>query len=298
MPPEGHLSEHMQQIVDQIEAQKAQSQSGERAGSFEPSFEMPNGFGPGGGGANLNYTDDDLDSYATIWRCQVTKTTDSDHRRVVTALKHISEGTELQTYLDMDAALKYMAVHNFSVNWDSLSGNMAHNYYLYEGGGKLSILPWDYNLSFGSMMGRSNASGTVNDPIDDSWSATNFFDAILDSEEYREQYHAYYQQLVDEYIFGGGFQQFYDRTRGQIDELVAADPNALYTYEEYDAAAQMLCRLVELRGESIRGQLDGTIPSTSQGQREDAAALIDASEIDISVMGTMNSGGGFGGGRR
>ena len=296
MPPEGNLSEAMRSIVNQAEAQNAQGPSGEASGSFEPSFEMPGGFGPGGGGANLNYTDDDPDSYATIWACEVTATTDSDHRRVVTALKHISEGTELETYLDMDAVLKYMAVHNFSVNWDSLSGNMAHNYYLYESGGKLSILPWDYNLSFGSMMGRADSSGTVNSPIDDSWSATSFFDAILNSEEYRARYHAFYQRLADEYILGGGFQAFYERTRGQIDALVAADPNALYTYDEYDAAAEMLCRLVQLRGESVRGQLDGSIPSTSQAQREDAAALIDASEIDISVMGTMNPGGGFGGG--
>ena len=292
MPPEGELSESMRQLVEQTEAQDAQSPSEEASGSFEPSFEMPGGFGPGGGGANLNYADDELDSYATIWACEVTKTTDSDHRRVVTALKHISEGTDLETYLDVDAALKYMAVHNFSVNWDSLSGGMAHNYYLHESGGKLSILPWDYNLAFGSMVGRSNADRTVNDPIDDSWSATSFFDALLDSDEYRDRYHVYYRQLIDEYIFGGGFQAFYERTRGQIDELVATDPNALYTYEEYDAAAEMLHSLVELRGESVRGQLDGTIPSTTQGQREDASALVDASEIDISVMGSMGMGGG------
>ena len=53
------------------------------------------GFSLGGGGADLNYTGDDLDSYSTIWEGEVTKTKDADHRRVVTALKNISEGTDL-----------------------------------------------------------------------------------------------------------------------------------------------------------------------------------------------------------
>ena len=51
----------------------------------------------------------------------------------------------------------------------------------------------------------------------------------------------------------------------------------------------------ELRGQSIQGQLDGTIPSTEEAQR-DSDALIDASDLDVSVMGPMNMGGGNGAG--
>ena len=105
------------------------------------------------GGANLNYTDDDLDSYETIWDGEVTDSGKSDHKRVIKALKHISEGTDLEKYMDIDNLLRYMAVHIFAVNDDSLSGSMAHNYYLYESGGTLNLLPWDYNLSFGGMNG-------------------------------------------------------------------------------------------------------------------------------------------------
>ena len=282
--------------AEETPAPKAETDSGDASGEASVSFEMPD-FDFGGfsnGGANLNYTDDDLDSYSTIWAYAKTKTSDADHRRVVEALKHIDEGTELETYMDVDNLLRFMAVHNFSVNSDSLSGGMTHNYYLYESGGLLNMIPWDYNLSLGGMgMGGSDANGLVNDPIDDKWSATHFFDALLDNEEYLAKYHEYYRELVEEYIFGGGFDAFYERTRNQIDELVAADPNALYTYEEYDEAAQMLYKTVKLRGESILGQLDGTIPSTSSGQRADSSALIEASEIDLSVMGGMGIGGGF-----
>ena len=43
-----------------------------------------------------------------------------------------------------------------------------------------------------------------------------------------------------------------------------------------------------LRAESVRGQLDGTIPATSQGQAQDNSVLIDADELIIADMGTMD----------
>lgn len=257
-------------------------------------MEMGNGgggFQGGSGGADLNYTDDELDSYETIWDGEITESGKKDHKRVVKALKNISEGTDLEDYMDIDNLLRYMAVHIFSVNDDSLSGNMAHNYYLYESNGKLNLIPWDYNLAFGGMGMGNDASSVINSPIDNAFSGTTFFDTLMENEEYHEKYLSYLQQLVDEYINGGGFETFYNRTRSQINSLVESDPTAFYTYEEYEAAAEMLCRVVKLRGESIEGQLDGTIPTTEEEQRS-ATTLIDASDVNLSVMGTMNNGGG------
>ncbi len=251
------------------------------------------GFSMGGGGANLNYTDDDLDSYSTIWDGEVTKTGKKDHRRVVTALKNISESNDLETYLNVDNILKYMAVHTFSVNMDSLSGSMAHNYYLYENDGQLDIFPWDYNLSLGGMsMGSDgNATEMVNDPIDTPFSGTKFFDSLLNNEQYREQYHAYLRELVDEYVNGGKFDETYNSIRSQIDSLVETDPTAFYPYDEYCTAADILYETVKLRASSIDGQLNGTIPSTDAGQRKDSSSRIDASHIDVKAMGQFNMGG-------
>lgn len=252
------------------------------------------GFSMSGGGADLNYTDDELDSYETIWDGEVTSTKKSDHKRVVTALKNISEGNDLETYMDIDNLLRYMAVHVFSVNEDSLSGMMAHNYYLYESGGKLNLIPWDYNLALGGMGGSSDTTSVVNDAIDNAFSGTNFFDTLMEDETYHSQYYTYLQQLVSEYIDGGGFDAFYERVRGQINELVETDPTAFYSYDEYLTAVDTLYQVVKLRGQSIQGQLDGTIPSIEAEQRS-SDALVDASTLDISVMGSMNTGGGGGG---
>ncbi len=281
----------------------------DRPGAGAPSGDMPGkndradfggmgGFSKSSGGADLNYTDDDLDSYSTIWDGEVTDTKKSDHKRVVKALKNISEGTDLETYMDIDNLLKYMAVHVFSVNMDSLSGNMAHNYYLYESNGQLNLIPWDYNLAFGGMganggMGggsSDSATEVVNSAIDNAFSGTEFFDTLMENETYREQYYAYLNQLVEEYVYGDGFETFYNRTRNLIDSLVETDPTAFYTYEEYQTAADTLYQIVKLRAQSIEGQLSGTIPSTSEEQ-SGSDALIDASSLSVSAMGTMNTGG-------
>lgn len=279
--------------MDREDAPQPPDSSGERPAE---NFDFPDGkggFSMGGGGADLNYTDDELDSYETIWDGEITSTTKADHKRVVTALKNISEGTDLETYMDVDNLLRYMAVHIFSVNEDSLSGMMAHNYYLYETGGKLNLIPWDYNLALGGMGSSTDATSVVNDAIDNAFSGTNFFDTLMEDETCHSQYYAYLQQLVSEYIGGGGFDAFYERVRSQIDELVERDPTAFYSYDEYLTAVDTLYQVVKLRGESIQGQLDGTIPSTEAAQRS-SDALVDASAFDLSTMGYMNSGGGGG----
>ena len=256
-----------------------------------PSGGMPPPPGMGGGGSNLNYTDDLLESYSTIWESEVTKTGKSDHSRVVKALKFINEGSDLEDYLDMDNILKFMAVHVFAVNMDSFSGQMAHNYYLYEYKGKLNILPWDYNLSLGGMpsFGDFGNDGTsiVNDAIDTPFAGTKFFDAVLENEEYREKYHSYLKELADNYVNGGVFDETYNRIDSQIKELVKTDPTAFYTYDEYDKAVKTFYDTIKLRAESVKGQIDGSIPSTDEGQSLDPSKLIDGSSLDITAMGQM-----------
>ncbi len=271
--------------------------------------EMQGGGGAGdgdmgsGSGANLNYVDDSLDSYDAIWEGSVFNTTDKDHSRVVKALKNIcDEDVDTDTlakYMDVDNVLRYMAVHTFVVNLDSLSGNMAHNYYLYEEDSRLNIIPWDYNLAFGGFQSQG-ASDVINFPIDTPFTSgvstedRQFFMSLLENEEYLAQYHEYLRQLAEEYVGGGTFENTVSRITSQIDDLVETDPTSFYSYDEYTAAVAMLKETVSLRAESVLGQLNGAIPSTRSGQEEDSSALIDASAIDLTVMGVMNGGGGGG----
>ena len=176
-------------------------------------------------------------------------------------------------------------------------------YYLYEEDGVLSMLPWEYNLAFGSFQSSSaDATELVNFPIDSPVSGGDLesrpmISWIFQDEKATQQYHAYFAQFLAEFFESGSFQQLVDETVEQISPYVEKDPTKFCTYEEFQTAAQTLSTFCTLRAESIAGQLDGSIPSTSEGQAADSESLIDASGIQLSDMGSFTGGAPGRGGR-
>jgi len=256
------------------------------------------GMGGGRGGGSLQYTDDEIGSYSAIFDNAVGKASDKDKQRVITALENLNAGTDLEKYIDVDATLRYFAAHTVVVNLDSYTSNMAQNYYIYEHGGKLTILPWDYNLSFGGFQS-GDASSVVNFPIDTPVSGVSMEDRpllnkLLEVDEYRERYHDYLRQIVEGYFESGLYESTIRELDAKINEYVKNDVNVYYSYEQYEASLPHLIELGHLRAESIKGQLVGTIPSTTSGQREDSSALIDVSGVSLSALGSMMGGGGRG----
>ena len=269
-------------------------------------------FGMGGSDVKLQYIDDEFDSYSNIFNNAKTVVTKVDKRRLINALKKLNSGEDIEDTVFTDEVITYMAVHDFLQNGDSYTGMMVHNYYLYEENGQLAIIPWDYNLAFGGFNGGGDGSSLVNSPIDSPVANGNASDRpligwIFNDEEALEQYHETYSRFVSEYIESGWLDAEITRVAKMIRQYVAEDKNSFYSVEEFDAAVEALKTYCTLRGESIRGQLDGTIPSTTAGQRTDSSALVDASGLNVSAMGSMGGtgggaggfgGGGFGGGSR
>ncbi len=106
---------------------------------------------------SLIYTDDEYNSYSNIFENAKTNITTSDKDRLIASLKQLNEGENIADTVDMDAVIRYFVVHNFVLNFDSYTGSMIHNYYLYEKDGQLSMIPWDYNLAFGGFRSESDA---------------------------------------------------------------------------------------------------------------------------------------------
>jgi len=258
------------------------------------------GMSASGGGADLVYTDDEIDSYSQIFDNAVTDAKKSDEKRVITALKNMNEGTDLETYVDVDEVLRYFAANTALVNLDSYVSSMKHNYYLYEEDGQISILPWDFNLAFGAY-GTSGASDAVNFPIDTpvasgvSLEDRPLIGVLLESEEYTELYHAYLEKIATEF-YGDSFDERIAAIDALIGDYVKSDPTAFYTYDEYQTGIQTLAEYGDLRAESILGQLNGTIPSTEEGQNANPDLLVDVSGLNFSAMGSMSGVGGMGGG--
>ena len=249
-------------------------------GGFDPS--QMGGMIPGGMGSGetkLQYIDDDPDSYSTIFSSAKTDITTADQTRLIAALKDLSEGKE--SAVDAEAVIRYFVVHNFVVNGDSYTGSMIHNYYLYEDNGQLSMIPWDYNLAFGTFQG-NNASSAVNDDIDSPLSVTGsdrpMIDWIFSSEEYTQLYHQYFREFLNTV----DVQSIINNVKTLIAPYVEKDPTKFCTYEEFEKGVETLSTFCDLRSQSVAQQLAGN------------DANVDASVITLSDMGTMNHGGGFG----
>ncbi|MBC3795613.1 CotH kinase family protein [Acetobacterium tundrae] len=264
----------------------------------------------------LVYSDDQLSSYENIFNGAVFDVTTADKKTLINSIKQLNEGANLADVVDVDEVLKYFVVHSFVDNFDSYTGSLMHNYYLREVNGQLSIIPWDYNLAFMNFSGGGGGGGQggntatttastvaeattlVNYPIDTPVSGTTMADRpllneLLSNEEYLNLYHQYYNEFITGYFDSGHYTEVIDKAASLISSSVETDPTAFCTYQEYQDGVAVLKEFCALRAESISGQLDGTIPSTTTGQTEQPTTLIDASSIDISAMGTNTVGGGM-----
>ena len=249
----------------------------------------PGGFGFGSSDVKLQYTDDDPASYTNIFSNAKTNVTEEDQVRLIAALKNLSENTDISSTVDVDEVLRYFVIHNFVVNGDSYTGSMIHNYYLYEENGRLSMIPWDYNLGFGTFEA-SNASGVVNTDIDQPVSGNDVSDRpmlawIFADETYTAQYHALLGEMLDKWFSDGQMSKWISDLSAMLRPYVEQDPTKFCTLEDYDKGVAAISSFVELRAESVRCQLNGEDKQVETG------------DLNLSDMGSMSRDGGFGGRR-
>ncbi len=263
----------------------------------------PGGNGGGMGGVNgsddvsLIYSDDEYSSYQNIFDNAKTDISDSDKDRLIASLKKLNSNEDIADVVDVEGVIRYFVVHNFVCNFDSYTGSMIHNYYLYKKDGQMSMIPWDYNLAFGGFQGAQNASSLINYPIDTPVSGGTVDSRpmlawIFASDKYTEEYHELFSEFIEEYFDSDYIPNLIESTKEMIAEYVEKDPTKFCTYDEFESGVTALKEFCTLRAESISGQLNGTIPSTSDGQTADSSSLIMAEGLNISDMGTMNNNGG------
>ena len=252
--------------------------------------QIPNGIGGGIGrnsnGANLVWNGDDISNYSAIFDNAIFKTTDSDdYTKILDMIEHLDSLDDIESYLDVDEVLKYFAANTFLVNLDSYVSNMNHNYYLYENDGIVSILPWDYNLSFAGFQAGS-ASNAINFPIDspvsDSLEESPLIGKLLEVDEYKDIYHHYLNEIVENFVNNGTLETLITKTDSLISSHIQNDATAFYTYDEYKASLSNLINFGYDRATSIAAQLDGSQPSTNTGTIE--------TTVDLSAMGQQGGG--------
>lgn len=280
---------------------------------------MGRGFGRGMGSddVKLKYSGDDPDSYSNIFDSAKTDITPADKKRLISALKNLSEHSNLEGTLDMDEVLRYFVVHNFVSNGDSYTGSMIHNYYLHEKDGKLGMIPWDYNLAFGTFQaGRPPGTADTsmdrpfnpdNTTIDEPFNPDNTFtdspsdpiNASIDSpvsdgniddrpmvswifsdETYTNQYHQLFSEFIEKWCTNGELDLMIANTAELLKPYVEKDPTKFCTIEDFEKGVSALSKFVTLRAEAVNRQLHGDYAS------------VDTADLNLSDMGTMNRGMG------
>lgn len=242
----------------------------------------------GSSDVKLQYIDDAPSSYTNIWNNAKTDITEADQNRLIASLKKLSSYEDMEAVVDVEQVIRYFIVHNYVCNGDSYTGSMVHNYYLYEEDGKLSMIPWDYNLAFGTFTG-GDATGTINTPIDTPVSGGSsdrpMLNWIFESEEYTQLYHRYFSAFLSSVDIAG----MIDNAYNLIKDYVAKDPTAFYSYDEFELGVETIRQFCALRSESISTQLENNETTTDMN-------YVDASNLTLSDMGSMGGGmGGFGG---
>lgn len=179
----------------------------------------------------------------------------------------------LEEIIDVDNLIRYFAVNTYLVNLDSYQSEKMQNYALYiNETGRATIIPWDYNYSFG-VYGIGSASDVINFDIYNPVINTTLKDrpllnVILQNDEHKTLYEKYLNDITIIASEGGttsdgdtyeenNFATILDKYNKLLNNIYGNDPTAFYTLDEYNKATISLKELIEQRSEAVLNQLNG-----------------------------------------
>ena len=156
-----------------------------------------------------------------------------DLTKLVETLNAMPEGEtgDIESVLDVESALKYIAANTVLSNYDSYQGNHNQNYYLYNDGGIFKVIPWDYNMSFGGFGSEVLTDIDIEAPVSGISSAElPLVDHLLAVEAYNEAYKSY---LNDFMTYFDDFELQVSKLADLIGPYVENDPTAFTSYDDF-----------------------------------------------------------------
>lgn len=241
---------------------------------LENHFANSNGdlYKPDGVGSDLQWISSDISSYTDINLQTNEDTTDSG--AFLNFVDLLDEGsTEV---VDVDTLLRYMSVSSALSNLDSYHGTLAHNYYLYDQDGVFTLLPWDFNESFGSFAMDCNNVDIrelyIDEPVSGALSDRPLLANVFADQDNLDVYHEYLAQLIEGSLESDTFEARVNEIADLIREHVENDPTSFYgsSYFEYNLTSTVgqfygLTSFIDYRVANITEQLNGTLPSAGDG---------------------------------
>ena len=240
----------------------------------EKHFANSNGdlYKPDGTGSDLLWLGDDIQSYTDI-NLQTNEDT-TDNGAFINFVESLDKGET--SAIDIDTLLRYMSVSTSLSNLDSYHGPLAHNYYIYDDDGVFSILPWDFNESFGTFAMDCNGVDVrelyIDEPVSGALSERPLIANVFAEQSNLDTYHSYLTQLINGSLSSDTFNARVNEIADLIREHVHNDPTSFYgsTYFEQNLTSTTgqfygLTSFMQYRVANMVAQLDGTLPSAGDG---------------------------------
>ena len=142
------------------------------------------------------------------------------------------EKGEIESVLNVDSALKYIAANTVLENYDSYNGSFAQNYYLYNQSGQFNVIPWDFNMAFGGFQGGALSTIDIDTPISGtSLDKVPLIQNLLEVEAYKTRYY----EIIEDYLtILEDFEAEVSALKSLIRPSVEADPTKFATIEQFD----------------------------------------------------------------
>lgn len=204
----------------------------------------------------LVYDGDDFNNYPEIMNCEKfgKEFTKKDMQNLVKSIEMVSKNENIEEYVDIDATIDYFVASFFIKNDDSYVSVSSRNYYVYQIGQKITLLPYDLNLYF-RFKNSINATVLFFDTYNNNPENKPLIYNILNNSVYQEQYKEKMRNLIEEIEKEDYINKRIDVYANLIDEA-AKNSNNFYTYEEFQKAIPAFKNVFERRMNSVKKQLD------------------------------------------
>lgn len=241
---------------------------------LERHFANSNGdlYKPDGVGSDLLWIDSDISSYTDI----NLKTNEdiTDNGAFLNFVEQLDEGAT--DVVNVDMLLRYMSVSTALSNLDSYHGTLAHNYYLYDQDGVFTLLPWDFNESFGTFAMNCNGVDIrelyIDEPVSGALSDRPLLANVFADQDNLEVYHQYLTQLIEGSLASDTFTTRVNEIADLIREHVENDPTSFYGSAAFEqnltsSVSQFfgLTEFMNYRINNMNAQLNGILPSAGNG---------------------------------
>lgn len=152
---------------------------------------------------------------------------------------------KIESVLNVDMTLWMHAFNHVLVNLDSYTGRFSHNFYLYKTpDGLMTPMIWDMNISFGGFRLDGEKKGELtNQELQDFSLFTHFKNKnlkrplitnVLANSFWRKIYIGHCRTILMENFSNGEYLKKAEEMQAFIRDEVKADPNRLYTFEDFE----------------------------------------------------------------